>query len=126
MILFVYFSDWESRLARAVEELQENTVEMERNRVIPELIGVYNAENEAHKMLPQTKFITKLIGTHNKRVITAFNPSEAIQMNGLIGSNPKLIDAENSKTELTSMNNNSERKNLDEPLRWDQNWTWDY
>lgn len=104
---------------------------MERNRVIPELIGLYNAENEVHKLLKNTKYTTKLIGTHNKRVITAFNPSDSIQLMQNNGdAYLKRIDGSryNDRKELSAVSSDSQaiRKNLDEPLHWDQNWMWDY
>lgn len=116
----------ESWLADALEELQENTIEMERNRVIPELIGLYNAESAAHELLQNTQFITKSIGTENKRVITAFNPSESIQFEALDGSNKYLIGDESSKDLATIDHESADRPFLDEPLHWDQNWAWDY
>lgn len=109
---------------------------MERNRVIPELIGLYNVENEVHKLLPNdTKYTTKLIGAHNKRVLTAFNPSDAIQWNAeqldqlsvkrdLIGGKNNNINKE--LTDIASSDASNTRENLDEPLHWDQNWTWDF
>lgn len=129
-----FHSDLELRLDNALKELQHNTVEMERNRVIPELIGLYNAETEAHKLLPTTKFTTKLIGAHNKRVITVFNPSDSIQLNAMlledINSKTKLIDGENNNEnrELTTLTSDADdaRENLNEPLQWDQSWTWDF
>lgn len=102
----------EARLADAVKELQRNAVEMERNRVIPELVGLYNAENEAHKLLSNTEYTTRLIGTQNRRVITAFNPSNAIQWNA--GQLTNEIDGD------------GEREHLDDPLHWSQDWTWDF
>lgn len=123
----ISFSDLEDRLQSAIKELQADTIEMERNRVTPELIGVYNAENAAHELLPQTKYITKLIGSDNKRVITAFNPSDLIAFH--------LWDSKDGKTDLSSgidgrqlatVSADSERDELEEPLYWDQNWTWDY
>lgn len=107
----------------AINELQENTVEMERNRVIPELIGLFNAENEVHQLIPNTKYMTKLIGTNNKRVITMFNPSESIRFNALDTSNAPLI-ADANTADLTTVSN--DRENLEEPLHWDQNWEWDF
>lgn len=124
----------ELRLGDALKELQQNTVEMERNRVIPELIGVYNAETEAHKLLPNTKYTTKLIGTHNKRVITVFNPSDSIKLNAMLLKNThsktNLIDGDknNEKNELVTVVSDASnaREDLNEPLQWDQNWTWDF
>lgn len=106
-------------MADALQELQENTIEMERNRVIPELVELYNVENAAHKLLPQAKYLTKLIGSDNKRVITAFNPSESIQFNALNG--PYTGD-----NAVAIVGQESERQNLEGPLHWDQNWTWDF
>lgn len=124
----------EVRLGDALTELQQNTVEMERNRVIPELIGLYNAETEAHKLLQNTKYTTKLIGTHNKRVITVFNPSDAIQLNAMLLDNihskmkTNMIDGVNNNdlTTIASDAMTNVRENLNEPLEWDRNWTWDY
>lgn len=124
--VFVAFSNLEDRLFSAITELQADTVEMERNRVTPELIGVYNAENAAHDLLPQTKYITKLIGTDNKRVITAFNPSDLIAFH--------LWDSKNENTNLLggidgrqlAVSTETERNELEDPLYWDQNWSWDY
>lgn len=129
-------------MSEALNELQQNTVELERNRVIPELIGLYNAETEVHKLLKNTKYTTKLIGMHNKRVITVFNPSDAIQFNTMLldntnantksNSNTNIIDGKHNKVngDLMPMIANDDasnaRKNLDEPLQWDQNWTWDF
>lgn len=121
------FSKIEDRVSDAIKELQANTIEMERNRVVPELIGLYNAENEAKRLLPDTKFITKLIGPNNKRVITAFNPSDAILFNALDGKqNVDLITDGNGHELATNVNGQSERENLKEPLHWDENWAWDY
>lgn len=112
-------------MAVALKELQADTIEMERNRVIPELIGVYNAENAAHDLLPYTKYVTKLIGMDNKRVITAFNPSQSIEFH--------LLDVQNKYTnllsdidgnELAKIPVEDEREELDKPLEWDENWTW--
>lgn len=114
-----FFSNFENRLADALQELQENTIEMERNRVIPELVELYNVENAAHKLLPQAKYLTKLIGSDNKRVITAFNPSESIECNALNG--PYTGD-----NAVAIVGQESERLNLEGPLHWDQNWTWDF
>lgn len=119
-------SDLESRLSGALKELQQNTMEMERNRVIPELIGLYNAETEVHKLLRNTEYTTKLIGKHNKRVITAFNPSDAILFLDHINTiDNKDVDVDKGLTAIATDANNA-RENLDEPLHWDQNWTWDY
>lgn len=115
----------EDRVSNSIKELQANTIEMERNRVVPELIGLYNAENEAKNLLPNTKIITKLIGPNNKRVITAFNPSDTILFTALDGKEVDLIIDENTK-ELTNAADQNERTNLKEPLHWDQNWIWDY
>lgn len=115
----------EDRVSNSIIELQANTIEMERNRVIPELIGLYNAENEAKNLLPNTKKITKLIGTNNKRVITAFNPSDTISFIPLDGKKVDLIIDENTN-ELINTDDQNERSNLKEPIHWDQNWTWDY
>lgn len=111
----------EDRVADAVKELQFNTIEMERNRVIPELIGVYNAENAAHDVLPTTKYSTKLIGTDNKRVITAFNPAELIEFNALSEKKKKI-----QQIVADATTNGNDRQDLDEPLYWDQNWEWDF
>ena len=111
-----------------MKELQANTVEMERNRVIPELIELYNAETEAKSLLPETKLMTQLIGPNNKRVITTFNPSNAILFQALDDKKkPDLITDEHAN-ELTKKaeDDQSVRENLEEPLHWDQNWTWDY
>lgn len=97
---------------------------MERNRVHPELIELYNAENAAKDLLPNTKFITKLIGPTNKRVITAFNPSESLLFQTLEGDKLNLI-ADNNK-DLAHAYDQIDREDLKEPLHWDQNWTWDY
>lgn len=118
-LFFCYFSYLEDQVAKAAKELQDDTIEMERNRVIPELIGVYNAENAVHDVLPNSKYSTKLIGTNNKRVITAFNPSELIQFNALSDKSEHIIG-------LTDANKEEEREELDEPLYWDQNWEWDF
>lgn len=112
-------------MADAVKELQQDTIEMERYRVVPELIGLYNAENEAHNLLPNTKCMTKLIGTKNRRVITAFNPSESIELNALAITNTHLR-TERTTEHLSQANADDERANLEEPLYWDQNWMWDY
>lgn len=117
-------------MSDALEELQQNTVEMERNRVIPELIGLYNAETEVHRLLPNTKYTTKLIGTHNKRVITVFNPSDSIQLNALLlentNSRTNLVDGQNSESAAILSNPSDAREELNEPVQWDQNWTWDF
>lgn len=127
----LFHRGFETRLADALEELQRNTVEMERNRVVPELIGLYNAETEVHRLLPHSKYTTKLIGTHNKRVITAFNPSDSIQLL-LDNTNPNMnaidgngADVQNELAAIPASSRDA-RKTLDEPLHWDQNWTWDY
>ncbi|XP_031640136.1 uncharacterized protein LOC116352043 [Contarinia nasturtii] len=122
-------SNVEDQLAEAIKELQSDTIEMERNRVTPELIGLYNAENEAKDLLPDTKFITKLIGPTNKRVITAFNPSESILFNALDGAKIDLIaDESNTKNlaKVSASQSQSDREDLKEPLFWDQNWQWDF
>lgn len=114
-----------SKLADALKELQKNTIEMERNRVIPELIGLYNCENEVHDLLPdyETQYFTKLIGIDNKRVITEFNPSNPIQFNTLNGPD----DSVGKKNHILPIAGSSnERENLEEPLQWDRNWMWDY
>lgn len=114
------YSKLEDQVAEAVKELQENTIEMERNRVVPELIGLYNAENEAHNLLPNTKCISKLIGTKNKRVITAFNPSESIEF---IDTHLRI---ERTTKDLSKADHDAKQLSLEDPLYWDQNWTWDY
>lgn len=114
-------SNLENLLADALEDLQENTIEMERNRVVPELVELYNVENAVHKLLPHTKYLTKLIGTDNKRVITAFNPSESIRFNALEGQNTG--DSDNA---VAIVGHENVRENIDGPLHWDQDWTWDY
>lgn len=115
----------ESRLADALDELQKNTIEMERNRVIPELIGVYNAENAVHDVLKlpaDMKYTTKMIGTNNKRVITAFNPSNSIQNYAL--DEPESDPNNNHILSIAGPTRN--REHLDKPLEWDRNWMWDY
>lgn len=120
----------EVRLSEALKELQQNTVEMERNRVIPELIGLYNAESEVHRLLPNTKYTTKLIGTHNKRGITVFNPSDSIQMNAMLleNTNSQTTPVGGQTNELATIPSDPSdaREELSEPLQWDQNWTWDF
>lgn len=91
---------------------------MERNRVTPEIINLYNAENAAHDLLPNSKFVSKLI--ENKRVITMFNPSESIVLN-------QLSDA-SKRTDVTTNNQYTEHERVDLPeaLEWDRNWEWDF
>lgn len=108
-----------------MRELQEDTIEMERNRVVPELIGLYNAENEVHNLLPDSNIMTKLIGKKNKRVITAFNPSEAIEFHDLKPMTTHLR-IERTTKESTETHADEDFERLEEPLYWDQNWTWDY
>lgn len=98
---------------------------MERNRVIPELVGLYIAENSAKDLLPDTKCMTKLIGPTNKRVITAFNPSEKILFKALEGDEKDLITQENSKYMVKMSAHDGERSDIKEPLYWDNNWQWD-
>lgn len=114
-------SKLEVKLADSIAELQAATLEMERNRVIPEIVNLYNAENEAHDLLPNTKFISKLIGDkHNRRVITSFNPSDSIQWNALTEKqSSKDVDAKDKIHEL-------DREDLPEALEWDRNWSWDF
>lgn len=108
------FSNLEKKLVDSITELQAATLEMERNRVIPEIVNLYNAENEAHDLLPNIKFISKLIGDqHNRRVITSFNPSDSIQWLS------KDMDAKDKTHEL-------DREDLPEALEWDRNWSWDF
>lgn len=133
MLCVTSHRDLEVRLSDALKELQQNTVEMERNRIIPELIGLYNAETEVHKLLQNTKYTTKLIGAHNKRVITVFNPSDSIQLNGMLlqstnsKTNTNMIDGKNNNDLMTIATDVGDaRENLSEPLQWDQNWTWDF
>lgn len=95
---------------------------MERNRVIPEIVNLYNAENEAHDLLPNTKFISKLIGAKHRRVITAFtfNPSDSIQWKALTEQQSSTdMDAKEKIHEL-------DREDLAEALEWDRNWSWDF
>lgn len=115
------FSKLEEKLADSITELQAATLEMERNRVIPEIVNLYNAENEAHDLLPNTKFMSKLIGNkHNRRVITLFSPSDSIQWNALTENRPSNdMDAKDKIHEL-------DREDLPEALEWDRNWSWDF
>lgn len=128
--IFLFHRDLELRLDDALKELQQNTVEMERNRVIPELIGLYNAESEVHRLLPNTKYTTKLIGAHNKRVITVFSPSDSIQMNAMLlenaNSNTNSVDGQKNELAAIPIDSSDAREELSEPLQWDQNWTWDF
>lgn len=95
--IIIILSELEKKLANGIAELQAATLEMERNRVIPEIVNLYNAENEAHDLLPSTKFITKLIGDKRNRHTVA----------------------EDKIHEL-------ERDDLPEALEWDRNWSWDF
>lgn len=113
----------------AINELQLSTIEMERNRVTPELIGVYNAENAAHDLLPgyNGKYITKLIGSENKRVITAFNPSDLIAFHlwESKSGNTDLSSGIDSK-QLITVSEDNDRAEMKEPLWWPNDWQWDY
>lgn len=126
LFFFLFYSDLENQVANALNELQVNTIEMERNRVIPELAGLYNAENAAHELLPHTKFLTKLIGVENKRVITAFNPSESIHFNALNAPETNVLSDASANGLALADNEPGNRPNLNEPLQWDRNWMWDY
>lgn len=115
----------EDKLASALSELQSATFEMERYRVTPEIINLYNAENAVHKLLPKMKFVSKLIGENNKRAITVFSPSEFIESKAITSqSSTNSLDNIHFKNE--SVESNGKRENLDEPLEWDKNWTWDF
>lgn len=88
---------------------------METYRTIPELISVYNAEENAIKFLPGSKHITELIGAHNKRVmIKARNEVVSVLEN---------IKPTDSAIEGTD---NGSPAEIPKPLEWDKNWAWDF
>lgn len=88
---------------------------MERNRVVPEIVNLYNAENEAHDLLPNTKFISKLIGDKHRRVLIDVIPGNALTEK----QSSKDMDAKEKNHEL-------DREDLAEALEWDRNWSWDF
>lgn len=114
-------SQLKDKLTDAVAELQSATMEMERNREIPEIDDVYNAENIAHALLPNIKFTTKLIGDKNKRIVSIFNPNDSIMLNRLTDATSKMDIAKAGEQE-----DKSERSDLPKSLQWDRNWEWDY
>lgn len=109
-------------MAAKLAELQFSVRQMELYRTTPELVNAYNAETNAHKLLPNSMLITKLTGRKNKRVIV--NPIGSITSE-LVGQSANQV-AEKKVNELTTSSADQPREIINTPLEWDKNWLWDF
>ena len=95
-----------------MKELQWNAAQTEIYRVVAQRIKLYNTEHQVQELFPGYQMISKLVGTHNKRVV--------------VQSIPEMKElAVAGKTDV-STNVGKQPQSAPIVIDWDRNWGWDF